>query len=89
MVFPKHVAKQYPVSKGVFVDPVPLRGTVWGLPGASSDIESVPVISPDAPGMKVTLIVQVFRDARLGTQSSVSANVAVAAICTTFNVSVP
>ena len=89
MIDPAHVAKQYPVSEGVFVDPVPLRETFWGLPGASSDIDSMPVNSPEAPGVKVTLIVQLAPDAKLGTQLLVSAKLAVAAICEMFNVAVP
>src|SRR4051794_16304713 len=36
--------------------PLPLRATVWGLPGASSVIVRVPVCEPTAVGEKVTEI---------------------------------
>jgi hypothetical protein len=38
--------------------PVPLKLTVWGLPGALSEMLKVPPRVPAAVGVKVTLIVQ-------------------------------
>lgn len=38
--------------------PSPLKPTVWGLPGASSVIASVPLRFPGTVGVNVTLIVQ-------------------------------
>src|SRR6266849_10650600 len=38
--------------------PVPERATVWGEPGASSGIESVPLAAPVAVGAKSTWMVQ-------------------------------
>lgn len=39
--------------------PVPLSATVWGLPGALSPSESVPVRGPVAVGVKSTYMIQV------------------------------
>jgi hypothetical protein len=80
---------QLPVSKGVFVDPVPLNDTFCGLPVASSDIESVPVTAPEPPGVKVTLIVQVSRDSRLPTQVLCSAKLLLAVIFATLSATAP
>jgi hypothetical protein len=77
------------VSRGVIVDPVPLRETFWGLPAASSVIESVSVTVPEPPGVKVTLIAQVACDARLGTQLLVSGKLVLAAILATMSGTLP
>ena len=69
-----HMRKHEPVSKGVFVDPVPLSATVWGLAAASSDRVRVAVTAPDALGVKLTLIVHAAPGATVGMQLSVSAN---------------
>ena len=52
--------------------PTPFRLTIWGLPGALSEMESVPIRLFMAPGAKVTLMVQLAPAARLEPQSSVS-----------------
>src|SRR4051794_13588937 len=38
--------------------PVPVRPTVWGVPAASSEIDTVPLRGPVAVGVNVTEIVQ-------------------------------
>jgi hypothetical protein len=78
-----------PFSGGVLADPVPLKVTFWGAPAASSDIESVPVTSPEPPGAKVTLIVQLPSDGTLPTQLSFSAKLAVVEILPMFSAAVP
>src|SRR6516164_5104467 len=44
-----------------FTVPVPVRVTVWGLPGALSVIDKVAVRGPIWVGVKVTLMVQLAR----------------------------
>jgi len=74
----------------LLVTPVPVRETVWGLPGALSVTEIVPLKVPVALGVNVTVTVQVEPDARLEPlQESVSAKLAPAAIPEMFNVPVP
>ena len=58
--------------------PVPLRETDCGLPGALSVTETVPFRLSEAPGVKVTLIVQLAPEARLEPQLSVSPKLAIA-----------
>src|SRR5262249_56685323 len=84
-----HEVTQMPVSGGVSVEPLPLKLTCWGAPAASSDIESVPVMSPETPGVKVTPIVQLAPGARLGIQLLFSAKLAVAATVPTLSATVP
>ena len=69
--------------------PVPLRDTLCGLPGALSVTESVPLMLPVVLGVKVTLIVQVATDARLGTQLSVSLKLELAVMSETLRGVVP
>ena len=88
-VFCRHVAKQYPVNGGVFVDPLPLNETTCGLPVALSDIDSAPLTSPAPPGVKVTAIAHVAPGATLGMQLSASAKPAAAEILAKFSVMVP
>jgi len=82
-------AKQAPVSRGVSVDPVPLRETVWGLPVASSEIERVPFSGPEPPGVNVTPMIQAALDAKLGRQLFVSAKPLLAAISPMFSARAP
>src|SRR5437868_6412324 len=44
--------------------PLPVRGTLWGLPAASSVTLSVPVRVPVAVGLNVTLMVHLAAAAR-------------------------
>src|SRR6266852_2592593 len=69
--------------------PTPLRVTVWGLPGALSVIESVPVSFPPSMGTKVTLMVQLAPAGRLEPQLSVSLKLALAAMLVMLSVAVP
>ena len=69
--------------------PVPLSGSVCGLPTALSVTESVPVRLPEALGVKVTLIGQLAHEARLESQVLVSPKLAVAAMSAMFSVVVP
>ena len=48
--------------------PVPVSGTVCGLPTALSVMVKVPVLVPEAVGLKVTLRVQLALAARLEPQ---------------------
>ena len=82
-------AKQAPVSSGVIVAPVPLRETFWGLPAASSAIESVPFTSPEPSGVKVTRIVQMPNDGTPPTQLLVSAKLLLVVILEMFNAMAP
>ncbi len=50
---------------GVELRPVPVRGTVWGLPLALSEMLTLAVRVPLAVGVKVTLIVQLTLAATL------------------------
>jgi hypothetical protein len=52
--------------------PVPVNTIFCGLPGALWVTETVPVRSPEVPGMKVTLIMQFAPDVRVEPQSLVS-----------------
>jgi hypothetical protein len=69
--------------------PVPLRETDCGLPGALSVTETVPFRLPEAPGVKVTLIVQLAPEARLEPQLSVSPKLAIAVMPAMLSVVVP
>jgi hypothetical protein len=71
------------------VVPVPLRGTVCGLPGALSVTDRAPVALPAALGVKETVIAQFAPDARLEPQVSVSPKYAVAAMPAILRVVVP
>jgi len=53
-------------SGAVGAVPVPVNGTVCGLPPALSVIVSVPARAPSTVGVNVTLIVQVFDPAVAG-----------------------
>jgi hypothetical protein len=68
---------------------VPVNDTVWGLPAASSDIESVPVTSPAPSGVNVTPIEQAPSDVRLPTQLSVSAKLLLVVMPATFSATLP
>ena len=68
---------------------MPLRGTVCGLPNASSVIESVPVRLPEVLGVNVTLIGQLAHEAMLELQVLVSLKLAVTAMSAMFSVVVP
>ena len=81
--------RQYPVNTGVLVEPVPLRETICGLPGESSDTESSPLTPPEPPGVKVTLIVHEPPGTRPGRQRSVSAKLEVVATREMFSVPLP
>ena len=67
----------------------PAACTLCGLPAASSAIESEPVASPVALGVKFTVIVHVDPEFTFGTQSLEAAKVPVVVTLPTFNVSVP
>jgi hypothetical protein len=69
--------------------PVPLRVTVWGLPGALSEIVRVPVWVPPAPGLKATEMVQFAAGARLVPQVFLARNCALVAIEDIVRVAVP
>jgi hypothetical protein len=81
--------QQYPVNLALLVAPVPLRATVCGLPEALSVIDSVPLMTPVALGVKVTLIVQLAVDATLVPQLSLSPKLAVAVIPVMFKAALP
>ena len=69
---------------------MPLRETVWGLAGALSVTESVPVSVPVVLGVNVTLIVQFAPEARLTPlQLSLSPKSAVTAMLAMLNAVVP
>ena len=55
---PKFKLKGETLTAAALRIPLPLRLTLWGLLGALSAIERVPVRVPDVAGVKVTLIVQ-------------------------------
>jgi hypothetical protein len=69
---------------------VPLRETVWGLAGALSVTESVPVSVPVVLGVNVTFIVQFAPEARLTPlQLSLSPKFALAVMPTILSGVVP
>jgi hypothetical protein len=69
--------------------PMPLREAVWGLPGASSVIERVPLKLPEEEGVKDTLMVQLAPEARVEPQVLVWAKLALAAMLEMFSGAVP
>lgn len=66
-----------------------MSAAVCGLPLASSDTSSVPILAPAAVGVKVTEILQVPETARVAPQVLVSAKSPLAVIDEIFSAPVP
>jgi len=77
------------VHRGPETLPVPERRTAWGLPAALSVTVIVPLIVPEAPGVNVTLIVQLPPTATLPMQSLVASKPALTTMLVICSPAVP